>query len=155
MDVLENLFPLVLVALFIFRIIVSLRRSGKKARTGAAENPNREDAPVKAKLEQSGADFIPHWLEPEEPVQKKKAPKKPRPLPLVEFPAGPLEAAPPAAALLPSAAPPRPVRKAVPQAKTKAGFPENLGHLPPLKQAVILGDILGPPKAMSADRGFP
>ncbi|MCL1994272.1 MAG: hypothetical protein FWG66_15110 [Spirochaetes bacterium] len=46
--------------------------------------------------------------------------------------------------LAPSFAPPRPVNAAVP--KKQGGFP-NIAHLSHLKQAVIMAEILGPPKS--------
>ena len=41
-----------------------------------------------------------------------------------------------------------PVKKPAPVKKSTASFPKNLDYLPPLKRALVLSEILGPPKGM-------
>jgi hypothetical protein len=151
MDIaLENLFPVILIAVFIVRMILSARRPGKDARNAADRKQESAPVPVKKEKPEPG-DFVPHWLEGE-PAVKQAAPKKRRSLAEEFLSPENRDRSSPAAAV-PRPAPESRDRSspaaAVPAPESRAGrFPENLGYLPPLKQALVLGEILGPPKGL-------
>jgi cytoskeletal protein RodZ len=104
----------------------------KKPRTA----PAQKAVPVQAQA----ADFRPHWLEPEE-KPKPAARKAPRKQPAAV-----------ARTALPSAEPeltpetPKPAPRI--RETAVSGFPANLASLPPLKQAVVLAEILGNPRGL-------
>ncbi|MDR2482569.1 MAG: hypothetical protein LBD08_02945 [Treponema sp.] len=119
--VFENILALVPVAAFIaYRIIASRRKQAAAQRT--APLPAREGA------------------RPAEPVFSAWELSANDPPPSPPAPAEPLRA---------EAITPEPAVSAVPSQGTfnAPAFPENLSYLPPLKRALVLTEILGPPKA--------
>ena len=94
--------------------------------------PVQKTAPVQVQA----ADFRPHWLEPEEkPKPARKALRKQPPAAI-------------ARTALPSAEPETPKPALRVRETAVSGFPGNLASLPPLKQAVVLAEILGNPRGL-------
>jgi hypothetical protein len=44
--------------------------------------------------------------------------------------------------------------KPAPPGPSRKSFPENLAYLPALKRAVVLAELMGPPKALCGERGM-
>jgi hypothetical protein len=138
---LENLLGLLpIIVLILIQIVVA----GKK-REKAREAQNQDSVlavegrkPAGVEPEDAGED-VPHWL-------VKKAPK---PVPVPRKPSPAVLGSPP----VPLAG----IDKAPVPGETRdqrtGGFWGTLEKLPPLKRAVILADILGPPKGISTGPG--
>ncbi|MCL2602274.1 MAG: hypothetical protein FWD91_05620 [Treponema sp.] len=153
------IFIAVALAIFLGRTIAQARKQRaeeeKNTAEGASAEPEYEPmARQKTRrtplvlLEEEEDDYIPGYLKkpssvsPVKPPAKKQAakpaaPKAPPPLPSPSFDE-----------LFPM--------KASAAARTSSAgqdFAFNLNHLSPLKQAVIMAEVLGPPKALSSDAG--
>jgi hypothetical protein len=136
-DIFDNIFvylPIILIVLF--RILGARRAAGKNP--PVAEPEPRQEPP-----ETVGR---PRQKPPEKPVRPRKEPSRTIP-PISQrtsFPEAPRAAASPA--------------KPAPGTGRAAGsgFPGNLNYLSALKQAMVLAEIMGPPKALQErpDQGF-
>jgi hypothetical protein len=145
--VFDNGIFFIVAAVFIGRLVLQLRRKGgeeKKKPSSPFPGFFREEAEeddYKAEEEKrsyaqtrGSSDYLRELVLREAAVER--APKPPPPRPVIS-PA-------PSYAIPASAHPPEEATRPL---RGKAGaFPASLNRLPPLKQAVILAEILGPPK---------
>ncbi|WP_411044313.1 hypothetical protein [Treponema sp. TIM-1] len=126
-EVFNNIFVyLPIILIVLFRILGGLRNKQVRKRPVAARAVLETVEP-----------------EPAEPAPREKPPK-----PRKE---------PPRVSKIPASAPLFPETPAAPAPLRTAGrgFPENLNYLPALKRAVVLAEIMGPPKALQGGRGEP
>jgi hypothetical protein len=158
------IFIAVALAVFVGRTVAQARkrREADEEKAADANSPQRPGAgqgarqatrpaaprvpPVHFEEKSKDDDYVPGYMKkssPAKPAAKKPA-AKPAPAPI-------------ATPILPSANLDKLFPARAPMA-TRANFAEqefsfNLGHLSPLKQAVIMAEILGPPKAFNTNAG--
>jgi hypothetical protein len=128
-EILGNFYILIPIAVVVVFRILAARKKGEPL-TGSFSSPQAE-APGSP---DDGEDYAPPRLSP---AGARRKPEAPAVKPLAASAEAPPPESRPAKAGV-SAAPPPPDR----------GFPHNLERLPPLKRALVLSEILGPPKAL-------
>ena len=145
------IFIAVALAIFVGRTVAQARKrreSEEKSAAGADSRPKPTARPAAPRLppihfEDNDDDYVPGYLKKPSPV--KPPVKKPAAKPVPAMAKTPIP-------------PPANLDKLFParaQSVEAAGqeFSFNLGHLSPLKQAVIMAEILGPPKALNTNAG--
>jgi hypothetical protein len=131
-DIFDNILVYIPIILIVLVNVLRMRKSGagkkpvaKKA-AGPADRPVVKPVPAPQKSQERRSR--------KEPPRINK-PLAPEPVLFPEIPSSP-------------AAPVQPV-----SGHTGGGFPENLSYLPALKRAVVLAEIMGPPKGLSGGMG--
>jgi hypothetical protein len=143
------------IAIFIGRLILQLRRKGgeeaerpparspgffgqEQEADDAGEEDEDEDGRIAYSLTRGSSDFLRELVMREAAAEA--APRPPPPKPRIQ----PVVAAP----LAPKESARSPVEESRPFRAKPAGFAASLDRLSPLKRAVILAEILGPPKGL-------
>jgi hypothetical protein len=150
----ENFLALIPIAAFIaFRIIMAGKKQRKVRREQNAGPSVKETQPAVTVIyrEEDEEPVFSAWnLSANDPPPPKPARQTPQPLAVI-----------PPALIEPDTPAPEPfVTQEKSALATKSGpleprrrasrFPENLAYLPPLKQALVLAEILGPPKGWNS-----
>jgi hypothetical protein len=133
-DIFDNILVYIPIILIVLVNVLRMRNSnaGKKPAAKKAAGPAAADRPV--------VKPVPVPQKPPERRSRKEPPRINKPL-----------APEPALFSEIPSAPAAPVQSV--SGRTGGGFPENLNYLPALKRAVVLAEIMGPPKGLSGEMG--
>ena len=153
------IFILVALTIFIVRMFAETRKKKKKPPPAPRVSPlhfevdDDDEIPVRSKTPAKKASKTKAVIKPSLTMTALAPEKDSGPPVATEKSAGVVAAAggesqPYRVSAAPSGGEPRPYRVSAAPSAGKGGFVFNLNHLSPLKQAVVMAEILGPPKGM-------